>query len=509
MNFTRATLPSLTALLLSSLLATTLPAENLGGGRAAATGEFPLLTLDNWIPGKASTFRFEKLPNNTVFTLMALSSGAANIPFGTAGTLRIDLLSPAFTILPVPTAGLTINPLPLSLEGAEIFFQGVWFEARTGLALTDGTRASIFSPKAIAGNSRQTANSLTVIDVKSNSVSQTLTNSENGYIEFSPDRTRAYVCEPGAGRNRVVCYDMRRNPITVLATIPVNGGIRYGGSMPRDGKRLYVPIHDGVEVIDTDPTSPTYHSVVRKLPTSITGATGSIFTGPTHTAVTPDGSKLYVACGENQPNWPSQGSVLMFDLRVSNPVEKQISVTNGGILTAFGINLVTRHYIEMSPDGRNVYVLETGANLQGFTLGFTNGSLINVIDTALDREVATLTTGGFYQEQIAIDRMGRKLWVAQVDKSGNGDLARFDVDVRSPTRFGQVQHYAVGNGSFQAGSGPSGVDVTADGATVYVTMVENAANPAAVHVFDTATGTFNATTIPAASLCHTVSIQKD
>ncbi|MCB9880233.1 MAG: hypothetical protein H6832_00160 [Planctomycetes bacterium] len=482
-------------------------AENLGGGRAAATGEFPLLVLDNWIPGKASTFRFDNLPNNTVLSALLLSSGPGNTTFGTAGTLKIDLLSPAFSILPVPAGGLTVNPLPKSLEGAELYFQGLWFEARTGLALTDGTRASLFSPLAMAGNSRQSANSLTVIDVASRSVPQTLTNSENGYIEFSPDRSRAYVCEPGAGRNRVVCYDLTKTPIPVLATIPVSGGIRYGGSMPRDGKRLYVPVHDGVEIVDTDPASSTYHTVLRKLTTSITGNTGSIFTGPLHTAVTPDGSKLYVACGENQTQWPSMGTVLMFDLRIANPTEKQIAVTNGGIFSFFSFNFATRPYIEMSPDGLTVYVLETGTAVS--SLGFQNGSLINVIDTARDREIATLTTGGFYQEQIAIDRMGRGLWVAQVDASGVGDLARFDVDVRSPNRFQTVQHFAVGTGAFQVGSGPSGVDVTADGSTVFVSIVENASNPAAVHVFDARTGRFETTTIPTQSLCHTVSIQKD
>jgi len=386
--------------------------------------------------------------------------------------------------------------------------QGLWFEPNIGLGLTDGTRIDFFTPLAMVGNSRQSSNSISVIDLPKRSVKQRLTNSENGYIEFSPDRTRAYVCEPGSQRNRVVVYDLTKTPITVMTTVSVSGGIRYGGSMPRDGKRLYVPVNDGISVIDTDPASKTYHTEIQKLPTKITGSSGSIFTGPLHTAVTPNGRKLYVAFGESQTAWPSQGIVSVFDLSQANPVEKQIPVTNGGVFGIGTLSFVTRPYIEMSNDGTEVYVLEWGVNLPSFTKGFTNGSVINVIQTILDREIAVIHTGGFDQEQLAIDRMDRSLWVAQLDRVGTGQIARIDVGRRSANRFKITKFTTHTTISFSSGSGPKGIDVTPDGSLVLVSSVEQSPALPEVLLFDAVKNQFLTQRIRVESLCHTVSVQK-
>lgn len=506
-RFSRAALSMAIAL----SLPTTLSAENLGGGKVASNGRVPQLLLDSWIPGSATKFRFEGLPSTSRFQIVCLGSNTSRVSAGTAGTLVVDLLSPFLTFLPAPASGISIPSLPKSLEGAALTMQGIYFEPQGGLGLTDGTRVDLFTPLVMVGNSRQTSNSISVIDIESKTVKQRLTNSENGYIEFSPDRTRAYVCEPGLRRDRVVVYDLTKNPITVLTTVGVSGGIRYGGSMPRDGKRLYVPVHDGIAILDTDPTSSTYHTEIRKLNTRITGSPTSIFTGPLHTAVTPDGKKLYVAHGESQAVWPSKGVVSVFDLTQMNPSETQIQVTNGGV---FGLSatfsFATRPYIEMSHDGREVYVLEFGVNASAqFAKGYVNGSVINVINTVLDREMRVIDTGGFNQEQIGIDRLDRGLWLAQSNRVGGGELVRIDVARNSSTRYA-VQKFAVNpSQTYTAGQGPSGVDVTPDGSRVYVSVVERTGvTTPEVLCFDARTRSFDTKKIRVESLCHTLSVQK-
>lgn len=492
------------------LCAPSLEAEGLGGGRAASHGRVPLCVLDSWIPNTATRFRLLDLPTSVAGQFVILGDKTKRLAAGSLGTLVVDLQSTFFQVLPVPSGGLSIPVLPKGLEGAAFTMQGLWFEPSIGLGLTDGTRVDLFTPLVMVGNSRQSSNSISVIDLPTRSVKQRLTNSENGYIEFSPDRTRGYVCEPGLQRNRVVVYDLTKTPIPVLTTVPVSGGIRYGGSMPRDGKRLYVPVHDGVSVIDTDPTSTTYHREIQKLATAITGNSASIFTGPLHTAVTPDGKKLYVAFGESQAAWPSKGVVSVFDLTKASPVEKTIPVTNGGIFTFSGVfSFVTRPYIEMSHTGLEVYVLEWGVNLPAFTKGFANGSVVNVISTILDREMAVVPTGGFDQEQIGIDRLDRGLWVAQLDRAGTGQIVRIDVGRHSTTRYKVTGTFTTHpNQIFTTGSGPRGIDVSADGSRVFVSSVERAPALPEVLIFDAVQDRFETTRIRVESLCHTVSVQK-
>ena len=395
---------------LASALAPFLPADDLGGGKPASHGRVPRFVLESWLPGSPSAFRFEDAPASALNLIGLLSSRWASTPLPPTGTLMVDPLAPGFTAFVVPVQGLNIPGLPRELAGHDLYYQGLYLDPLLGVGfgLTDATRASFFTPLCMVGNSRQTANSISVLDLGTRSVVQRLADSENGSITFSPDRSRAYVCEPGSQRNRVVVYDLTRRPIAVLTTIPVSGGVRYRGAMARDGHRLYVPLHDGVAIVDTDPASPTFHQEIGKRTSLIQGNSTTIFTGPIDVAITPDMRKLFIAYGENLI-YPAPSSVGVMDLFNPAAPERLIPITTGGAFS-MGLNLATHNRIEVSPDGTTVYVLEYGVTpMPGLVVGFQNGALICVIDALREQEIMAIPTQGFGQEEFALDRMGRNL----------------------------------------------------------------------------------------------------
>ena len=500
---------SLTLLLSSAVLA-----EDLGGGQAASHGRVPRLVLESWLPGSASAFQFQDLPAGSPGGLVLISGQRTNLPIPGLGTLIADAFAPGgFTVLALPRLPVAIPP---ALAGATLYIQGLCLDpGLPGLAtLTDATRCDVFVPQTWGGNTRQTANSLSVIDLQSHTVVQTLTNSENGYITFSPDRTRAYVCEPGSQRNRVVVYDLTQSPITVMTTVSVPGGIRYGCAMPRDGRRCYVPIHTGIAVIDTDPQSPSYHTVLTSFPTPITGNSGSILTGPFDLAVTPDGSKLYIAYGETV-TLPAPSTVGVVDLLNPNYPHTSIPVQTGGVLSLSQntTGYATRNRIVINGDGTRVYTVESGANparLGSFVAGFQNGGLLNVIDTRTDTEIAAIATDGYYQHDLAVDRNGRNVWIPQNGHTDIGELLRVDVDKHSAAVHQISQRIQLSPAPFNGSSaGPRGVDVTPDGALVVVSMVEDTAHPTPYVLFvDALSNTQLPPITPVGSLCVSISIQQ-
>lgn len=459
-------------LLLASFLAPA-SSQDLDGGAPASHGRVPRFELDSWIPGAPSGLTFTDLPTSFAggAAFLSATATALSVP-GVAGLVIADPFNGAIVAM-----GQSISlVVPASLHRQDLIVQGILFDTVSGLSMTDATRVRLLRPLAMVGNQRQTANSLSVVDVASRQVIQRLGDSENGSIAFSPDRTRSYVCEPGGQRNRVVVYDLTASPIAVLTTVSTTGGVRYRGDFAPDGRRLYVPVHDGVDVIDTDPTSATYHTVLAKIPTPITGNAGSIFTGPIDVAVTPDGRKLFIAYGENLPTWPAPASVGVVDLTPPTYPHRIIPVQCGGVVTLLG-NLATRTSVRVSPDGRYAYVLEYGFTPGAYAIGFANGSLLNVVDVANEVEVTAIATGGFGQSSMEMDFLGRRLWVPQTDVSNLGEVLHFDVDRRSATRNTLVRRVLVDPTPYYATTGPRGVAVTADGGVVLVSLVEDGRHP--------------------------------
>ncbi len=447
--------------------------QDLGGGAPASHGRVPRFVLESWIPGAPSGLAFRDLPATFAGGAGIVSAAATSLTLpGVSGTILAD----PFLGTIVPMGQSLSLVVPASLHRQDLVIQGILFDTGTGLSMTDATRCRLLRPLAMVGNQRQTANSLSVVDVATRQVTQRLGDSENGSIAFSPDRTRSYVCEPGSQRNRVVVYDLTSNPIGVLTTVSTSGGIRYRGEFSPDGRRLYVPVHDGVDIIDTDPASATYHTWLAKIPTPITGNAGSIFTGPIDVAVTPDGQKLFIAYGENLPSWPAPASVGVVDLTLPNYPHRIIPVRAGGAVTLLA-NLATRTSVRISPDGRYAYVLEYGFPPGQFAVGFTNGSLVNVIDVAAETEVTAIATNGLGQSSMEIDLLGRRLYVPQTNLNNIGEVLVFDVDRRSAARNALVNRILVDPTPYSASTGPRGVAVTADGAIVLVSVVEDSSHP--------------------------------
>ncbi|MAE77911.1 MAG: hypothetical protein CMJ85_13700 [Planctomycetes bacterium] len=490
------------------LLLTPLSAEDLGGGKTASHGRVPRFVLDSWLPGKPTAFRFVDLPSPGP-GIALLSTKGANLQVPGIGTLVVDITSPAFFAFVVN--GSVLLQLPRGLDGASLYIQGVYLD-KNQAGLTDGTRVDVFTPVAMVGNQRQSANSLSVIDIQARAVTQRLPNSENGYITFSSDRRFAYVCEPGSQRNRVVFYDLSRRPITVRGTASVSGGIRYGCDVSRDGKRLYAPVHDGVAVVDSDPTSTTFMKELFKISTKITGNSGTILTGPLDVAVTPDGRKLYVSHGEKLV-YPAKSHVSVIDLTKTPPTEKLIPITTGGTLRlSASLEFATHPRIKVSLDGLWVYVCEWGvdpAKLGQFVRGFANGGLVKAIFTPIDQEFAVVPTQGFQASELAVDRMQRNVWVAQLGRGGYGEVLRVDIDKHSTQRFKGTRTLRIDPVAYQTGGGPLGIDTTPDGALVYVSVAEDSAHriPQVVTI-DALTNKVVGAPIRVESLCATLRIQQ-
>ena len=149
---------------------------------------------------------------------------------------------------------------------------GYWQAASTGLAVSpDGTRVYVqfqFDSGGIA-----------VIDTATNTPLRKISLSANGSrIAVTPDGRRAYTVE---WNNSVLVLDLVNN--VQVKTIPIIGGGHWVGISP-DGKRLLVGEgSSNSQVIDTDPQSPTYETVIAALPGG-TGYTGVTFSPYGHEA---------------------------------------------------------------------------------------------------------------------------------------------------------------------------------------------------------------------------------
>lgn len=506
-------------------LAVALCAEDLGGGATASHGRVPRLILDRWIPGMTSTLRFVDLPAGVSKLFVGISTGTTKMQFvGFDGTLIANLFLPTSIVVVVNPSNpvIPLGTLPTNLNGTNVIIQGLVADT-TGVHFTDATRIDFFKPLVMVGNQRQSANSISVIDLGRRQSVQRLTNSENGAIVFSPDRRWAYVTEPGSGRNRVQAYNLTTNPITVGRQIPVSGQIQSQASITRDGKRLYIPVNgklnnlpaEGVSVIDTDPASLWFHTEIQKIkvpPPSKSNA-GAPGTGPMAVAVTPDGKKLYIAYAE-LISFPGKATVGMIDLTSPKFPLKTIPITTGGVLSlGGGLGLAQRNDIVVSPDGQWVYTVEMGFDI--LFAGFQNGAVINAISTGADVELAAIPTNGFDITELAVDRMGRNLYVAQLKWGGGlqgggiGQVLRIDVDRRSQNRFKVVNTIQVDPTRYAFNAGPKGIDVTPDGATVCVSVSEdtNHAGPAMLTI-DTLTNKVFGKPIAVESLAFTLSVQQ-
>jgi YVTN family beta-propeller protein len=229
----------------------------------------------------------------------------------------------------------------------------------------------------------------------------------------TPDGTRVYVTDQSADVVRVI----QTSDNTIVANIPV-GTSPFGIAVRADGQRIYVAnrglsgsINGTVSVIDSNPASPTFNTVVATV-------TIGLDTRPAGIVVTPDGSKVYVA----------------------NDLVDTVSVISTATNTIVGT-------IPVAPGPRGIAVTPDGSKVVVASRNFGGAlqSSVTVIDTATDTVMATvnLDTAAF-AAFVTIHPDGRRVYVSE-ERAANVAV----LDLATGTAF-----VAIGAGGSVSATGP-------------------------------------------------------
>jgi uncharacterized repeat protein (TIGR01451 family) len=148
----------------------------------------------------------------------------------------------------------------------------------------DGTR--LYVPNGSSDN-------VSVINTATNAVVATVAVGDDPrHLAITPDGTRAYVSNSASGNLSVIDTNPASPAFhTVIATV-ATATFSRGIAITPNGARAYVavglgifPGPDQVKVVDTNPASPTVHTVL---------ATITVQSSPLAVAITPDGTRVYV-----------------------------------------------------------------------------------------------------------------------------------------------------------------------------------------------------------------------
>jgi len=236
-----------------------------------------------------------------------------------------------------------------------------------GLALTpDGSRLYVVN----GGD-----NTISVIDTSTDAVVQTIagTPSGKGEIVMSPDGTRAYVPGFANGRQGVTVIDTTTNTVAGQLVGLSSGEPIYGIAITPDGGRLYVANGNLVDINGNYVGSNTVAAI--DIATNTRLATISVAPQPWDIAITPDGSKAYVAG---------------FDPHGASGTLTVIDTATNGVITAIPTDCCLS-VPTMNPDGSKVYVSNTRFGAYG----------IEVFSTATDTQVATIGNSTLFPTQFA------------------------------------------------------------------------------------------------------------
>ncbi len=331
----------------------------------------------------------------------------------------------------------------------------VTFDAANGTYTYTPTQAARIRAGLTAAVEETDSFTVVVIDEDGNSVSTTISNVKvapvtlavndvdatpitiatgryTDDIVISPDGTRAYILGrpiggggpnppgndvSGTGYGRVFVVDLDPGSATfnsVVKTVEV-GDVPVAMAVTPDGKRVYVTngdshsLEQSISVIDTDPTSADYNTVVATIVTP--------FLSPRGITITPDGSRAYVAnftelggddgMGTGGPQGLGRASrVTVIDLNQQSPtyhtVIETIVVTPVGppegnalrriVITADG----TRAYVTNEATDR-IYVIDTNP--------------VSAQDTSITGTIAMPSPTQFYDIEVRPD--GKRLYILQ------------------------------------------------------------------------------------------------
>jgi YVTN family beta-propeller protein len=260
-----------------------------------------------------------------------------------------------------------------------------------------------------------------------------------------------YVYITNQGDDTVSVIDTANN--TIAATIPVGSG-PLGVAVSPDGTKLYVAnAYENATVSVIDTATNTVTSTV-----SVGG------TWPYGVAVSPDGTRVYVA-------------------KTDNNTVSVINTATNTVTATVNVDGSPRGVV-VSPDGKKLYVTNY------------DDACVSVIDTATNSVIATVNVGN-YPCGIAVSPDGRKVYVTNtydddtvyvIDTVTNSVTSTVSVGYRplgvaaSPDG---TKLYVANNGdnttsvidtatntvtaTVNVGNAPEGVAVTPDGSKVYVT----------------------------------------
>ncbi|HKD80938.1 MAG TPA: cytochrome D1 domain-containing protein [Candidatus Angelobacter sp.] len=293
--------------------------------------------------------------------------------------------------------------------------------------------------QTVAYVANNNSNSVSVIDVPSNTVTATIPVGLAPIgIAFSPDGATAYVTNENGGTISVI--NTATNSIT--ATIgPLTGpagavGPKFPAITP-DGNTLYVPANGGVATVQVVSTATNTVTDVITLAQFFAGAA----------AVTPDGKRVYVLTDDFAP----QLNVVVIDTATNTQVGPSVVVS--GNQTGPGIAI--------TPSGGTVCAAGGTA------------PVVTAMSTANNTVITTIPTADF-PLGIAITPDGTRAYVSDLNAG-----AVTVIDTASNTAVANISPF----------SQPFGVAITPDGASVFITNE----NTASVSVIDTATNTVVAT----------------
>ena len=221
-------------------------------------------------------------------------------------------------------------------------------------------------------------------------------------------------------------------PVTTITGPGLNSPEQVAVRADQAFAYVTVNIDNVVQVVDT-----RTNGVVQ----TVTG-----LTGPRGVAVSPDGSRVYVANNTGGTNTVSAYS--------ADPLTGQLTAL---ATISTGVNTQPRRVV-VSPDGSRLYIANQG------NLG-ANGS-ISVVDTSTNTIVATVATGGQLTD-IAVNAAGTRVYVVSTTNQ------MFVVDTATNTVVATVA----------TGGDARGVVVHPDGTRVYVTNQ----NTNTINQFDAAT----------------------
>jgi S-layer protein (TIGR01567 family) len=197
-----------------------------------------------------------------------------------------------------------------------------------------GVAVSPDGSKVYAANSKD--NTVSVIDTATNTVIATIpvgTYPEG--VAVSPDGTKVYVTNSES--NNVYVIDTATNKVTATVVVGINPIVV---AIHPDGTKLYVKNGDGtLSVINTA------NNIVTAIVKIDKGSNSNAI------AVSPDGKKLY-ALYQDRDNSGFYGGVAVIDT-VTNTVTTTIKIVS----ISMGVG---PSGLVVSPDGKNVYVTNTG-----------------------------------------------------------------------------------------------------------------------------------------------------